>query len=241
MAVLLRETLATQVAARIAAQIIEEGLGPGDTLLPELQQAAQFNVSRATIREALRVLQAKGVIDVVNGQGAIVRPITSVPLSGYFRWAAQLRQGVDDELMEIRRGIEVQCALLAAQRRTESDTASMREIIGEMRAHLDDPETYRELNYQLHLAIAVATHNTMIHHLLVSLREPFKETTRHRSRYKDADTAEIQQSHEQIVAAIERGDAETAAREMAQHIDRGTARRLAYSRTGADGGEGSAR
>lgn len=215
-----RETLAEQLAAQLACSISEQKLAPGDALPPEGKLAAEFGVSRPIMREALRILETRGIIQVTGGKGATIRPMTSEPLRGFFTWALQFHGGTSVEVMEIRRGIEVYAAALAAERATDAERDEMRHIIVAMREHLHHPDAYTELNYRLHLLIAAATHNQMMCHLWESLREPLREMNERKPRLPRArDTDDIQDAHENIVAAIERHDAAAASAAMAMHLE----------------------
>ena len=119
-----RGTLADQVTDRLLEYIEAQHLQPGDLLPSETSLVTSFGVSRPVIREALKSLEGKGIIEIVNGKGALIRPIDSDPLRLFFRRAMQMEYGTMLELMEVRKGLEVQSAVLAAQRRDEKDLAS---------------------------------------------------------------------------------------------------------------------
>lgn len=216
-----RETLAAQLAERLTAFIMARGLRSGDALPSEAKLAAQFGVSRPIMREALRTLQAQGIITVTNGKGATVRPLTSDPLSTFFTWAMRFDEHALVDLLEVRKGLEVQAVALAAERRTPEEIAAMRATVATMAHHLHDADRYTELDYELHLQIATATHNAMLRHLVASIREPAKETIREglRRQPNDQGRRRIQAGHERIVAAIATGDVEAAVAAMHRHLD----------------------
>jgi DNA-binding FadR family transcriptional regulator len=132
------------------------------------------------------------------------------------------------DLLEVRKGLELQSVALAAERRRPDELEAMRATIATMAQHLHDADVYTELDYELHLQIAAATHNAMLRHLVASIREPFKETIREGLRRQPNDRARrrIQAGHERIVAAIAAGDVETAVGTMHGHLD-GTRRMIA--------------
>jgi GntR family transcriptional repressor for pyruvate dehydrogenase complex len=223
-----RETLAEQLAERLTAFIVARGLRSGDALPSEAKLAAQFGVSRPIMREAMRTLQARGIISVANGKGATVRPLTSDPLSNFFAWAMRFNASALVDLLEVRKGLELQSVALAAERRTPAEIAAMRATLAAMAECLHDADRYTELDYQLHLQIAEATHNTLLRHLVVSIRDPAKETIREglRRQPNDRGRRRIQAGHEWIVAAIAAGDVDAAVAAMHQHLD-GTRRMIA--------------
>src|SRR5579883_896842 len=215
-----RETLAEQVARALLDIIEERGLGPGTALPSESRLTEEFGVSRHVVREALRSLEARGIITVANGKGATVRPFSDEIIREYFRTAVRFQQQRLMELLEVRRGIEIQSAFLAARRRTDDDLAQLAEALAAMRRHLYDAAAYVNEDAHLHLLIARASHNTLLYHLIGSIREPLQDTIR--AGYSRSNAAEIESLpsiHTAIVSAIERGDARAATRAMEHHFD----------------------
>lgn len=228
-----RETLAERATASLLDYIQARDLQPGALLPSEASLMAQLGVSRAVIREAIKSLQGQGLVEVINGKGAIIRATDPRTLHTFFARAVQVRRDTILELMEVRRGLEVECAMLAAARRTDQELARLEQTAADMRAHLHDPETYGDLDLDLHLSIAAASHNDMLYHLVESLRAALKNTIREGLRLPrtDAQWDRMQASHEALVDAVRRGDAEAAGRVMARHLG-GAAVALAQ---GADG------
>lgn len=216
-----RETLAEQVAEQLAAYIAERALQFGEALPTETALATEFGVSRPTIREALRVLATKGLIETTTGRGARIKPVTNELLQIFFQRAVQVRQEALIELLEVRKGVEVQSAMLAARRRTAADLDAMRRLVAAMRRCLDEPARYIELDAELHLAIAGAARNEMLHRLVDAISEPLKETIREglRSRTTDAQRERVQVLHEELLAALERGSERETGEAMGRHFD----------------------
>jgi DNA-binding FadR family transcriptional regulator len=216
-----RETLADQVAHHLVEFIVEQRLPPYAALPSEAALTREFKVSRPVVREALRSLAARGIIEIANGKGARVMPITSHLMREYFDRAVRFKHASLIELMEVRRGIEIQSALLAAQRRTPEDVAEVERVVAAMRQHLHDPQAYTALDVELHLLIASASGNTLLYHLVESIREPLRDTIREglRRRGSVAEYERVQELHEHLVAALARGDPHEAARAMALHFD----------------------
>jgi GntR family transcriptional repressor for pyruvate dehydrogenase complex len=216
-----RATLADQAAARLLELITTRQLQPGEMLPAESRLAADLGVSRQVVREALKSLQGQGVVEIVNGKGASVRSIDASALRVFFSWAAQTRDDTTVELMEVRKAIEVQSARLAAQRRTAAELDRLGGIVARMRDHIEDVEGYTALDVELHLAIAAASHNAMLYHLVESIRDVLEETIRRglRQRRSREQLERVQVLHEALRDEVQRGDAESAAQAMAQHFD----------------------
>lgn len=221
MARLRRKTLAQQAAEQLSDYIERQPLAPGQWLPSEGQLAAQLGVSRSMLREALRMLEATGVVTVVNGKGAMVKPITGEVLAAFFSRAARNRREAMLEVLEVREGIEAQSAFLAAQRRTVDDVARLAQLVARMREQRPDKAAYSELDIALHLEIARASGNTMLYHLVESIRDALEESIRKRRFLEEATavTEHTQRLHEDIVAAIGAGDPRGARDAMARHFD----------------------
>jgi DNA-binding FadR family transcriptional regulator len=216
-----RETLAEQVARNLMAFIEAEDLKPGKWLPPETQLAADLGVSRPIIREALKSLEGMGIIEVVSGKGAVVKPLDSQALRLFFQRAMRLESEAIIDLMELRRAVEVQGAALAAQRRTPEDLARLSEIVAEMRRNLHIPDAYVALDVDFHQLIAAMTRNTMIAHLVGAMREAIKETLQESllRPLTDEQLERVQVGHEAILSSLTHGDVAEAERAMAAHFD----------------------
>jgi GntR family transcriptional regulator, transcriptional repressor for pyruvate dehydrogenase complex len=216
-----RSTLAEQVADLLAQRIETDGFKPGDPLPSIARLAEEFSVSKPIIREALKTLEGRSLIEVSNGKTPIVRPISSDSLRLFFERAVALDSRSLIELLEIRRGLEIQSALLAARSALVSETAQMRDLVADMRNHLYQHALYADLDLDLHMRIAAASRNTLMAHLIESIRDVLKDTIKEglRSRFTDEQLLRVQTLHEAIVDRIAAGDAEGAASAMAIHFD----------------------
>jgi GntR family transcriptional regulator, transcriptional repressor for pyruvate dehydrogenase complex len=212
-----RETLAEQAARNLIAFIEAENIQPGTLLPPETRLAADFGVSRPVIREALKSLEGKGIIEVMSGKGAVVRPLDGQPLRLFFQRALQIEREAIIDLIELRRTIEIQSASLAAQRRTAEELAQLADIVAEMRRNLHTPDIYVALDGAFHQLVASMTRNAMVYHLVVTMREAIGETL-HESLLPpltDAQSERVQLGHEAILASLVQGDPSA----MAAHFD----------------------
>ncbi len=216
-----RGTLAEQVTERLLEYIEAQHLKPGDLLPSETSLASSFGVSRPVIREALKNLEGKDIVEIVNGKGALIRPIDSDPLRMFFQRAMQMERGTMLELMEVRKGLEVQAAVLAAQRRDDKDLTAIRNQVTAMRKQMANFEAYTQLDVDFHLKIAAASHNIMLVYLVEAIREALRNTviTGLQSRGANHHIEAIQQSHERLVQTLLEGNPTAAAQAMEQHFD----------------------
>lgn len=220
-AVIQRSTLAEQIEEHIRSLIVSDELEAGKSLPSSIELATQFGVSRSIVREALKSLQAKGLIEIANGKRARVQPITGRVLVEFFDRFTQPQQGAVIEMLEVRRGIEVQGARLAAERRTEEDLQKMWSLLEGMKSNIGDPHAFTTVDIELHLAIVDAAKNRMLYHLAASIRTAMRDTMneglmRHTGR---ADWEKIQGNHVTLVRLIEQQDIEGAGACMAKHMD----------------------
>ncbi len=215
-----RTTLVEQVAQHLMDFIEENGLEAGDTLPASAELADRFKVSRPVVREALKFLEARGLIEIANGKKPTVKPITTEPLEGFFDRVIKVEEEALKEFMEIRQGLEIQSARLAAKRRTPEELADLCAIIKAMQRNLHDPDTFIDLDVEFHLQIARASHNTMMVRLIKSIRETLRVTVGEgmRTRIAMERVEPVQRGHEAILAAIERGDPDQAGEAMRTHF-----------------------
>ncbi len=216
-----RETLSEQVTERLMEYITAQQLKAGDLLPSETSLGNSFGVSRPVIREALKNLEGKGILEIVNGKGAIIRPIDSVPLRMFFQRAMQMEQHPILEMMEVRRGLEVQAAELAARRRTERDLQAMRRIVRLMRENLDNLDAFTHLDVEFHLQVASASHNAILVYLVESIRDALRNTIMAglKSRGPALEVETIQRTHETLLETLEKGDPQAAMQAMLLHFD----------------------
>jgi len=216
-----RATLAEQIETHIRDLIVSDRLGPGESLPSSTDLAGEFGVSRSIIREAMKSLQAKGLIEIANGKRARVRPISNSVLVDFFDRFAQPHKEAIIEMLELRKGIEVQGAVLAAQRRTADDLETIWRHLGAMEAKIGDLDAFTDADIQLHLAIVAASKNRMLFHVAESIREVMRDTMeeglmRHTA---PADWEKIQANHVTLVKLIDQQDAAGAGACMASHLD----------------------
>ena len=222
---LTRQTLSEQVAESLIDFIAGEGLKPGELLPSTAKLSESFGVSRPVVREGLQSLASLGFIEIVNGKGAIVKPIDGRLLHLFFQRAVQIQKKSVVELMEVRKPLEIQSAILATERHTPEDLISMEQIVIAMAQNLHNLETYANLDVEFHLLIAAAARNTMMYYLIGSIRESLEDVVMQglRSRHSQAELERVQQAHEQIFAAIKAKDADSAAAMMEIHFDEAVA------------------
>jgi GntR family transcriptional repressor for pyruvate dehydrogenase complex len=224
-----RPGLVADVAARISADIANGHLAPGSRLPPEHAMSQALGVSRATLREAIAALRREGLIDARQGSGTYVAAPTTRRI---FRIDATELRALDDILrvVELRLGVEVEAASLAAERRTKADLGRMDAALDRMDAAIACGDSAVDFDFEFHRAIADATKNAHFREFLDFLGPLVipRGTVARGLMQPGADARvylrRIQAEHRTIQAAIVAGDPGAARRAARQHLIRGRER-----------------
>jgi GntR family transcriptional repressor for pyruvate dehydrogenase complex len=198
--------------------LIRQGrLKHGDRLPSERDLAEQFNVSRSSVREAIRSLELQGLVVSRRGSGTFIN--TEDLDSVVALVAATLHTGEDrlGDIFEMRHLLEPAIASLAAQRATAEEVARMRQILEEQRRQIEAGETGVESDTAFHFALASATHNSALVKV-VSAVEDILQLSRDRSMQEPGRPQRSLVSHCQILEKVEAGDVAGAQRAMEHHL-----------------------
>lgn len=212
-------TLPMQVGGVLARRVASGDFVDG--LLPSEQQiSAEFVVSRAVAREALKVLASLDMVGISQGRRVVVRPATEWdylnPL--LIEWLPPDEiPHLLQELHDARLVIEPGLAARAARTATAHDLARMRATLDGMEANLERPERFLEHDLQFHLEVCKATRNRMLDRFMYSSRWWQSASRRITNRPRAALPAALS-DHRQIYEAIEAGDPELAERAMRRHL-----------------------
>jgi GntR family transcriptional repressor for pyruvate dehydrogenase complex len=207
-----------QIVQQIEDSITKGTLKAGDQLPSERELALKFGVSRTAVREAVKALHEKGLVEAYSGRGTFITNGTSQAV----RQSIDLMMRIDQAdgsayLAEVRQILEPEIAALAATRIQEPQLALMREAFAVMNEALKDPEAYIEADLDFHLALAEAAENPLILSLLDSIVGLLREQ-RMRIFFEDGGPQRGQYHHARILAAIERRDAEASRAAMRDHL-----------------------
>jgi GntR family transcriptional regulator, transcriptional repressor for pyruvate dehydrogenase complex len=213
----------SSISDQIRQAIVTGKLSEGERLPPERELAEQFGVSRVTVRDALRGLEAMGLIEVrVGARGGAFVTIPSESIVGQTMSDMLMMSAVSPEdIVEARLVVELGTVTLASARATEEDFDRLREL-GERAEDAIRRKTYtREMSWDFHALLATAAHNGALGGLTSSFRSSL---SMHPIRTREGATAYARtvEEHARILQALERRDAVAARREMAHHLLRGT-------------------
>jgi GntR family transcriptional repressor for pyruvate dehydrogenase complex len=195
---------------------------PGETLPSEGKLAEALGVSRLTLREATRTLEARGLLEIKQGR----RPTVAAPNGGlvgdFFKIAVRRDPRALLDLIEVRRALEVHIATLAARRATKGDVADMEMSIAAMRAGGDESEAFHAADVRFHENLAAASGNRMLVFLIEAFAEPLRES-RLRSfaghRARGGGIEDVIQQHQTILDAVKARSSKAAAEAMRYHLE----------------------
>lgn len=215
-----RERLSDTIRDQLMRLMIDQSLRPGDELPSETKLANQFGVSKPVIREALRGLAAMGVIEIQQGKLATVRSPSSEPLENFLKFAVQGTPEGLREAIELRRTLEKDIAMLAAERVTDEEVRQLETAISKMREATGTVDPWVEADLQFHLTLAKTAKNRLMLFLVEALRGLFHESILllHVQR-PERDTNATLQRHTNIVEAVKAGDPAAAREAMKIHFD----------------------
>lgn len=213
------------VLAWVDEQVLAGRLTVGDQLPAERELAKQLQVSRAAVREAVRTLQAQGVVRSAVGAGAAGgTTITAVPahaLTRLLRLHVALANFRLTDVIEVRITLERLSARLAASHWTSADLTTMRSALDVMERETTDVHRFNDADTAFHVAVAQAAGNALAADMTVAIREsmrvPILDQYRHVADWNDV-AADLRKQHTAIYEAIAARDA-TAAEELIEgHI-----------------------
>lgn len=165
-----RGTAVGEVVKQLTGLLTTGGLAPGSRLPPERQLSEALGVGRSAVREALAALEILGIVSVRPGSGTYMRESTSELLPTTLSWGLMLSANRTAELVELRGGLEIQAATLAATRITDDELAKLRSYVETMRDCLENVEGFIEADARFHLQIATSSGNLVLRDLLQSVR-----------------------------------------------------------------------
>jgi DNA-binding FadR family transcriptional regulator len=207
-------TLHRQVLNQLGEQICSGKFMPGDILPAEPVLAEQMQVSRITIRETMKSLSAKGMLQVRRRYGTIVLPRAQWQLfdPDVITWRARagaIEPGLIEDLMELRLIIEPNAARLAAKRATPEDRIAVRRAFKAMERAVAGQGEYVPADLAFHGAILAACHNQFVQQMQNALSAILR-TSFELSSEIEGGPARSLPMHEALCVAIEQGDPQAA-------------------------------
>jgi GntR family transcriptional repressor for pyruvate dehydrogenase complex len=214
------QRLYERVVDKVLELISSGAWKPGYRLPPERELSESFGVSRTVVREAVKALEARGILESTTGSGVSVRQADFNMVSQSLKTYMQLANRDDFEirLNEVRRVLEVEMVALAAGRITPEQRTQLRQICRQMRDGKNTAKQMAELDFRLHVTLAESTQNDLFKVLLAPLISQLREQIILTWEDFPRPVEDVFDQHEAIVAAVETGDAEAARQAMTKHL-----------------------
>ena len=219
---------------RVVAQMMDRILGeltPGSSLPSEGELATEFAVSRLTIREAMKVLAGRGLLEVSRGRRAVVREPDGSAFGDFLAAAMKHDPKGLFDLVEVRQALEIQSAVLSAKRINRAGIAAiegalggMREAAVRMRRGPDKAEAedrYHDFDVGFHEALALSSGNRMLAFLLEAMAKPLRDSfhlSMQGHRLIGHEPEDTITAHERIFDRVKAGDGRGASQAMRAHL-----------------------
>jgi GntR family transcriptional repressor for pyruvate dehydrogenase complex len=208
-----------QIVQQIEESVLNGSLKPGDQLPAERDLAQRLGVSRTAVREAVKTLREKGLVEAYSGRGTFVTDGTSQAARQSFDLMVKIgQQEGSPHLAELRLILEPGIAAMAAERAKDDDLTAMREAVAVMDRSQKDPEAYIEADLDFHLALAEAVANPLILSLIDSIVGLLREQ-RIKIFNVEGGPQRGQFHHKRILEAMEHRDPEMARSAMRAHLE----------------------
>jgi GntR family transcriptional regulator, transcriptional repressor for pyruvate dehydrogenase complex len=223
-------SLSSQMVAEVRDALFARKLKPGDFLGTEKDLAERFGTSRIVARDALRTLEALGVVEIRMGKGGGARIANGNARLFAEALAVQLTlTGVSaGEILDAQRAIECLAAELAAENARPADIARLKHLLAEAERMIDDVDAYTRLSREFHLAVAEASHNRVLVVQLISLEHVAWPS--HNTTLTPQVARKVLKVHQELAELIEMRDAAGARRLMDDHVKMIRARRVSEQR-----------
>ena len=218
-----RARLSDAIAEQIEGLIANGELRPGDTLPSERDLSSQFDVSRPSLREALLVLESRGLVQPRRGGGYSVTDVTGPIITDPLVHLLQRHPSTVDDILELRHGLECISAQFAALRATDADIKKLSGLVTRMRKRKGefDPLEDADRDADFHMAVAEASHNLALVHVtrgLFNLMRINMLRAREALYHQQDNVVLLDAQHAEIVKAIAARDPAAARKAANLHL-----------------------
>jgi GntR family transcriptional repressor for pyruvate dehydrogenase complex len=214
-----RDTLSMKIAKKILSLIKEKQLRPGDRLPSERELAHMMQVSRPSLREALRALQIMNIIENRQGSGNYITSLEPKKLIEHLEAVFVLDDSTYLDLFQARKILETGIAELAAASITDSEVEEMEALVEEAKGKVDDTEAFLRLDLELHNRIIKAARNSILELFMSSINQ-LSLYSRRRTAESPKIRWQTMHDHHAIVKALKSRDPGEARSAMFRHLSR---------------------
>jgi DNA-binding FadR family transcriptional regulator len=206
------------IADKLEYSILNENLKLGEKLPSEQALAEQFGVSRNILREALKTLKERGLVEVKNGDGAYITKPKSVMLKDMLNRILILTDATIQDIFEIRFALEIKACELVAEKATQDDIDNLERIIDNMQENIHNRDEFTKNELEFHLTIAKSTKNPLFYSYIKPLSKLMGEM------FNDAYTVPVSKNegiegHKLILEAIKERNSKLAVQAMTEHLE----------------------
>lgn len=211
--------LSEAVEDQVRILVYQGRLKPGDRLPSERNLAATFRIGRSVVREALKKLEAAGLI-ATEKRGSFVRSLTPASLVEPLETMLLSEFDQIEKFIEVRKSLEAWSAAEAAEKATPADLRNIESALRGMREAIEAGQPFEREDIAFHLAIVEATHNSLLLHMIHTFTTMMHSILGIARLVRDATTIrKIYGEHEGIYRAIQRRDAAQARERMLRHLE----------------------
>jgi GntR family transcriptional repressor for pyruvate dehydrogenase complex len=210
--------LVDRVAQEVERLILDGVLEAGTKLPPQRELAEQIGVSRTVIREAMQILETKGLLESRHGFGTLIRQVSPDQFTQSMSWLLRSTKISLDDLHQVRSILEVENVRLAAVNATPEGVQTLRRILEEMDSAQADLHLFAEKDAEFHTALAQMTDNPLLTVLIDAIRDLIQEVRLSISRNPELK-AMVMPDHYAILEQVEAKDSEGACTAMRIHLE----------------------
>lgn len=213
-------------------ELIYAKMTPGVSLPSEAEMAARYGVSRVTVREAIKMLAGRGLVEISRGRRAVISEPTGEALGDFLGWIVQFDPKGMFDLVEVRMSLEVKAVALAAQRATRPAIAGIENMLDGMRevgkkieridADIEIERQFHRYDVGFHEAVALASGNRVITSLIEAMAVPLERSFFMSRRGKAARGIPVEHTvaaHQKILDCIKNKDSTGAISAMRAHLE----------------------
>ncbi len=216
-----QKRISEEIVELIESNIKNGIIKPNEKLPPERDLAKMLEVSRSSVREALNILEAKGLIESIQGDGTFVKSFSDDILNGIDSLLLKDKK-LTWELMEIRKTLEVWAVEIAAENADEESKKYLIEAYSELEKVSNKSKTGEYEDAEFHLSIIKASKNTVLYHMMMSIFNLLKETVKVGREYvtkvKGLSKKELLLEHKAVLDAIIENNPSLARNNMSKHL-----------------------
>jgi len=220
-----KSAISEDIIARLLTMIKDGQLQPGTKLPPERELAEAMQVSRPSLREALRALSIMNIIEIRQGDGTYITSLEPELLVEHLDFVFSLSDSTIIELFEARKIVEVGLAAMAAQRITDEEIAKLEESLANSIENVNDHALFLKADVELHEIIIGAARNPFLKRFMASIYN-LGHASRSRTVEIPGVVEQVVEDHRAIVNALKISNPEKAQQAMLQHLNNVEARLL---------------